>query len=129
MLVYIISVRPYDSFLSTGLSMINDFLLVTMLIGCSKFLNPVMTPALSRILGNIFVGIVIGTIIVNWASIAVYGVGMVLKKKLKKRKITKLREKYNVAPCQTVQKMKNSNNQISIIEETSEEVKTHKGSL
>lgn len=79
MLLYLIIVKPYDSYLSIGLSIINEILLVWMITPTFRFLNPVITPALSKMMGNMFVGIIVATIVINWVSIIVYGVSMVIK--------------------------------------------------
>jgi len=39
--------------------------------------------------------IVIGTIIINWFSIIAYGIGLSIKAKLRKKKIIRLRKKYD----------------------------------
>ncbi|CAI2371721.1 unnamed protein product [Moneuplotes crassus] len=87
MALYIIIVRPYDSILSNFLSVINEFLVTSMIGGCYRFVEPAITPSLSSLIGNIFIGIVISTIVINWVSIICYGIGILIKNKIRKGKL------------------------------------------
>jgi len=80
MFVYLLVVRPYDSLLSTILSIVNEVMIISMLSFIFRFLNPVITPRMSRIIGNIFIGIIVGTIAINWIGIIGYGAGSYLQK-------------------------------------------------
>jgi hypothetical protein len=73
MLLYLAIIRPYDSYLSNILGVINEILLSLLLLGSSQFLDPIMTPDQSKMIGNAFVGIIVGTIVVNWGGIISYG--------------------------------------------------------
>lgn len=73
MFIYLVIVRPYDAYLSTILSIINEILLFIMILGSSKFLNPEMAPAQSKMIGTAFIGIIVATIAVNWLGIISYG--------------------------------------------------------
>jgi hypothetical protein len=73
MLLYLAIIRPYDSYLSNILGVTNEILLSIMLIGTSQFLDPIMSPDQSKMIGNAFVGIIVGTIVVNWGGIISYG--------------------------------------------------------
>jgi hypothetical protein len=73
MLLYLSIVRPYDTYLSNILGVTNEILLCFMLIGTSQFLDPIMTPDQSKMIGNAFIGIIVGTIVVNWGGIISYG--------------------------------------------------------
>ena len=92
MLLYIIIVRPYDSILSTILSIINEILLVAMIMGTSRFLDPVITPSLSNTIGTAFIGIIVGVIIINWVGIVVYGITMGFKKVYETKRLKRLRK-------------------------------------
>ena len=94
MCVYVIIVRPYDTFLSTMLSTVNEILLVVMIGGVVRFLDPVISPSQSQMVGTAFVGIVIGTIIINWGSIMVFGI----KQFIQVRRTKKLLKKYKSVP-------------------------------
>ena len=80
MFAYLLIVRPYDSMLSTILSIVNEVMIISMLSFIFRFLNPVITPSMSSIIGNIFIGIIVGTIAINWISIIGYGAGSYLQK-------------------------------------------------
>ena len=80
MLVYLIIIRPYNSLLSTLLSIVNEILVIWMITPTYRFLEEEITPNLSKMIGSIFVGIVVGTIVVNWFSIIVYGTTIYIKK-------------------------------------------------
>mmetsp|Transcript_14089 Transcript_14089/g.14085 ORF Transcript_14089/g.14085 Transcript_14089/m.14085 type:complete len:113 (-) Transcript_14089:18-356(-) len=96
MAVFLIIIRPYDSLLSIYLSILNEFLLVMMISGCFRFLNPTITPSLNTTLGTAFVGIVIGTIIINWVSIIFYGIGIMIQKYFKHKKTQQIRKFKNI---------------------------------
>jgi hypothetical protein len=74
MAVYVLLIRPYSSILSTILSVVNELLLVLMILGCVRFMDPIISPDESRLIGTLFVGIIIGTIAVNWVGIVIYGI-------------------------------------------------------
>ena len=113
MLIYLISIRPYDSFLSTMLSIVNDSLLVIMIAGCLRFLEEVITPSFSNLLGNTFVFIVIGTIVINWVSIIIYGITKAFKKKIRKKKIKMLKEKIQDSKTSEIVKFYKRKNKIN----------------
>lgn len=52
MLLYIVIVRPYDTFLSNFLGIVNEILLTVMLIGTGRFLDPIITPTQSSLIGT-----------------------------------------------------------------------------
>ena len=80
MLVYLLIVKPYDSLLSTILSIVNEVMIILMISSTFRFLDSVISPIMSSIIGNIFVGIIIGTIAINWIAIIGYGTGIYLQK-------------------------------------------------
>jgi len=80
MLVYLLVVKPYDSLLSTALSVVNEMMIISIISSTFRFLNPVMTPSRSSIIGNMFVGVIVGTIVINWLAIIGYGAGSYVQK-------------------------------------------------
>ena len=76
MMIYVTVVRPYDSVLSTFLAIVNECLLVAMILTTFRFLDPVISPHLSHTIGTLFIGIIVGTIAVNWIGIIVYGLSI-----------------------------------------------------
>jgi hypothetical protein len=76
MAIYIIVIRPYDSILSSILSIINEFLLVVMIVGTTRFIDPVITPNESNMIGRAFIWIIIVTIAINWVGIMIYGISI-----------------------------------------------------
>ena len=80
MLLYLLVVKPYDSLLSTILSVVNEVMIISMITSTFRFLNSVITPSMSNIIGNMFAGIIVGTIAINWFAIIGYGVGTYIKK-------------------------------------------------
>ena len=80
MMIYVTVVRPYDSILSTFLAIVNECLLVAMILTTFRFLDPVMSPNLSKSLGTMFIGIIVGTIAINWIGIVVYGLSAGINK-------------------------------------------------
>lgn len=100
MAVYLVLVRPYKSSLSQILSLINEFLLTSMIAIWGRFINPVITPSTSSIIGNTLGAILIFTIFINWTGIIIYGVSMWIKARIEKKKKMNL-EKYYKANKQS----------------------------
>lgn len=96
MTAYVVIVRPYESMLSTVLSIVNELLLILMILPTSRFLDPVISPSQSSMMGSAFVGIVIATIVINWVAIIGYGGGQIFYKKIRSRKYKRVTLKYSV---------------------------------
>ncbi|CAI2365637.1 unnamed protein product [Moneuplotes crassus] len=111
MACYLIIVKPYESSLSTFLSISNEFLLILMIFGSFRFVNPVMTPTESRIIGKVFIGVLISTIFLNWASIIFQGIKTFLQNKRRKKKIDhimKLKEANDWYSVKSITKLKSN---------------------
>ena len=55
-----------------------------------KFINPTISPSTNKMIGDVFVIILISTIVLNWTGIIIYGITMFFKNKIKKRKLKKV---------------------------------------
>ena len=86
MLLYLLLFRPYQSYLSIILSVINEVLLLSMIIICSRFTNPNITPNSSKVIGRVLMAILIITIVINWTGIIIYGTITLIKNQIKKKK-------------------------------------------
>ena len=117
MLVYIVIVKPYASFLSMFLSIVNELLLIPMMLIPVRFLNPVISPEFSSTLGTLMMSIIIITIFINWCCIIVLGIYKFIQKKLAAKNLKTLKELH----CYDISKNRN----ISKIDDTT----THSNSL
>jgi len=93
MAVYVILIRPYSSILSTCLVIINELLLIMLFVGTFRFIEPEISPDLSKTFGMIFVGIIAATIAINWVAIIIYGIVIGLSKKINKSRYIKAKNK------------------------------------
>lgn len=91
MMVYVVVVRPYNTFLSTILSILNEMLLVGMILITFRFLNPTISPALSKTIGTLLITIILVTIILNWVGIMLYGISQYIHKKMRAQRLKKLK--------------------------------------
>jgi len=89
MAIYVILIRPYSSILSTCLVIINELLLIMLFVGTFRFIEPEISPDLSKTFGMIFVGIIAATIAINWVAIIIYGIVLGVSKKIRKIKYSK----------------------------------------
>ena len=80
MLVYLLVVKPYDSLLSTILSIVNELMIISMITSTFRFIDSVISPNMSNFIGNMFVGIIVATIAINWIAIIGYGAGSFIQK-------------------------------------------------
>ena len=86
MLVYLAVIRPYESKLSTILSITNEILLLLLLCTATKSLNPNTSHKLSKVFGNVLISIILFTIFINWVGIIIAGVcGFIAKRRFDKR--------------------------------------------
>lgn len=92
MMVYLALVRPYKSTLSVILSLTNEILLLVLVGTCFRFIDPVITPRQSKMIGTIQVALVITTIVVNWGGIVTTAAVSYIKKTVKKKKVSKVKE-------------------------------------
>ena len=86
MSAYLVVVRPYKSVLSSVLSLLNEFMLLSMIVTTFRFLDPIIAPSQSKMIGNALVGMVIMTIVMNWVGIIVQGTISFIQKRAKKFK-------------------------------------------
>ena len=93
MAIYVILIRPYSSILSTCLVIINELLLIMLFVGTFRFIEPEISPDLSKTFGMIFVGIIAATIAINWVAIIIYGIVIGLSKKINKSRYIKAKNK------------------------------------
>ena len=93
MAIYVILIRPYSSILSTCLVIINELLLIMLFVGTFRFIEPEISPDLSKTFGMIFVGIIAATIAINWVAIIIYGIVIGLSKKIYKSRYIKAKNK------------------------------------
>lgn len=91
MLLYLVIVRPYMSFLSTFLSILNEVMLGGMILTTFRFTNPEISPILSSQLGLFLVGLIASTIAINWVAIIAFGVAQFVKKRMHKRSTKRLK--------------------------------------
>jgi len=91
MFLYLVIVRPYVSFLSTFLSILNEILLGVMIVTTFRFVNPEISPSMSSQLGSFLVGILATTIAVNWVAIVIFGIVKMVHKRSLNKKLKKLR--------------------------------------
>jgi len=80
---YVAIVRPYASGLSTLLSIMNEFFLLSTVAIPGRFLEPIITPNASKAFGNVLIGLIIATIAVNWIIIMVFAISKFIKKRMK----------------------------------------------
>ena len=66
--------------LSNCLNVANEILLLSMLLPTFRFLNIRISPRESKVVGNLFVGIVMTTIAINWIAIISYGLEIFIQK-------------------------------------------------
>ena len=59
MMIYLALIRPYKSYLSILLSLVNEVLLLSMIVICVRFTNPTITPDLSSQIGEVLIIILI----------------------------------------------------------------------
>ena len=114
--VYLVIIRPYQSILSSILSLTNEILLLSMIIVCYRFVDPIISPDQSKLIGLGLVGIIVMTIVINWIGIVTYGVSIYIKKRVKKAKLKKSKE--------TVSKMRRINTSMSKNNHTFEQLNT-----
>ena len=86
MLLYLLLFRPYQSYLSTILSVINEALLLSMIIICARFTNPNISPNSSKFIGRVLMGILIFTVVINWIGIIIYGITIWCQNRAKKKR-------------------------------------------
>ena len=55
-----------------------------------RFINPTISPSTNKMIGDVFVIILISTIVINWTGIIIYGMTIFIKNKIKKRKMKKV---------------------------------------
>lgn len=101
---YLIIVHPYESPLSSFLSIVNELLLLCLVVIPSRFLDPIITPSDMKMFGNILISLIISTIIINWVAIILYGVVKMIHKKVAiqdKHKPKKVIRKYSTQQTST----------------------------
>jgi len=62
-------------------------------VGTFRFIEPEISPDLSKTFGMIFVGIIAATIAINWVAIIIYGIVIGLSKKINKSRYIKAKNK------------------------------------
>ena len=73
MIVYGVIVKPYSSRLSSILLIVNEWISTTIIGIWMRFLRKRITPGHRRMIGATLVYIIIGTIIINWIGIIMFG--------------------------------------------------------
>ena len=92
MLAYMVFFRPYESKLSTILSIINEVLLLVCLFVTARFVNPRIKYKTSKIYGNLLISIILLTIVINWVGIITAGVYGFLSKRKRDKQLKLARE-------------------------------------
>lgn len=95
MLFYLIIVKPYSSSLSKILSLVNEVLLLICLLITVRFLDPVISPTVSLIYGQLLITIILMTIAINWIGIIISGIISLIQSKVNKKKMKEMKIENN----------------------------------